>query len=99
MAEQLDLIHFDIDPSAEPSYSFNLYPSGDVICRTFSDLIKLFEWKHLAIIYNSKTSNTSSYIVRKFLYTDCLKFFKLFLNLNRSKKSQMSAGWASSSCS
>jgi hypothetical protein len=56
LCEQLDLIHFDVEPSLEASYSFNLYPSVDVLCQAFVDLIKKFEWKHTAIIYDSKTS-------------------------------------------
>lgn len=56
LAEQLDLIHFDLDAAIEPSYSFNLYPATDVMCQAFADLIKRFEWRNLAIIYHSKTS-------------------------------------------
>jgi hypothetical protein len=56
LCEELELIHFDIDPSLEASYSFNLYPALDVLCHAFSELIKNFEWKHAAIIYNAKTS-------------------------------------------
>ncbi|CAF0986150.1 unnamed protein product, partial [Brachionus calyciflorus] len=56
LCEQLDLIHIDIEPNLEPSYSFNLYPALDVICQAFADLIKKFDWKHAAIIYNSKTN-------------------------------------------
>lgn len=56
LSENLDLIHFDIEQNSEPSYSFNLFPALDVICQAFSDLIKKFEWKHAAIIYNSDTN-------------------------------------------
>lgn len=57
LSEELDLVHLDIEPSSEPSYSFNLYPSTDTLCRMFGDLIKRFQWKHAAIIYDSRTSN------------------------------------------
>ena len=57
LSEELNLIHFDIEPSLESTYSFNLYPSLDVLCHGFAELVKRFEWKHLAIIYDSKTSN------------------------------------------
>jgi len=56
LSEELNLIHFDIEPSLESTYSFNLYPSLDVLCHGFAELVKRFEWKHLAIIYDSKTS-------------------------------------------
>ena len=56
ISEDLDLVHFDIEPSTESSHSFNLYPSSDTLCKTFGDLIKRFQWKHAAIIYDSKTS-------------------------------------------
>jgi hypothetical protein len=56
LSEQLNIIHFDIEPSLDPSYSFNFYPSMDVFCRGFADLISKFEWRHVAIIYDSKTS-------------------------------------------
>lgn len=56
LSENLDLIHFDIEQNSEPSYSFNLFPALDVMCQAFSDLIKKFEWKHAAIIYNSDTN-------------------------------------------
>ena len=56
LCQDLELIHFDIEPTLDPSYSFNFYPALDVLCQAFSDLIKTFEWKHTAIIYNSNTS-------------------------------------------
>ncbi len=96
LSEDLDILHFDIEPSGtgsflsatgsssisnnvnsinsvsnnilsnsltsgfvEPSntfYSFNLYPSSDILCRMYGDLIKRFQWKHAAIIYDTKTS-------------------------------------------
>lgn len=61
LAEQLDLIHFDIDAAVEPTYSFNLHPAGDVICQAFADLIRRFEWRHLAIIYNTNTSKVTHF--------------------------------------
>lgn len=57
LSEELNLIHFDIEPSLESTYSFNLFPSLDILCHGFAELVKRFEWKHLAIIYDSKTSN------------------------------------------
>ncbi len=56
LSEELDLIHFDIEPKLTNSYSFNLHPALDVLCMGFAELIKKFEWKHLVIVYNSKTS-------------------------------------------
>lgn len=56
LSENLNLVHFDIEPKSEPNYSFNLYPALDVLCQAFSDLIKKFQWKHAAIIYNSDTN-------------------------------------------
>jgi hypothetical protein len=56
LSEELNLIHFDIEPKLYNTYSFNLFPALDVLCLGYADLVKKFEWKHLAIIYNSKTS-------------------------------------------
>lgn len=56
LSENLNLIHFDFEPKTEPNYSFNLYPALDVMCQAFSDLIKKFQWKHAAIIYNSENN-------------------------------------------
>ncbi len=58
LSEDLDLIHFDIDPAGEPSYSFNLYPSINTLCRMFGELIRRFQWKHAAIIYDGRTSTS-----------------------------------------
>jgi hypothetical protein len=57
LCEQLDVLHFDIEPSFDRNInSFNFYPSLEVLCHAFSDLIKKFEWTHAAVIYNSRTS-------------------------------------------
>ena len=83
LCEQLDLIHFDVEPSLEATYSFNLYPSVDVLCQAFVDLIKKFEWKHTAIIYDSKTSKN---LFHHQFFNHSIKFSK-----SRSKKSKMFA--------
>jgi hypothetical protein len=56
LSEELDLVHFDIEPKLYNSYSFNLHPSLEVLCNGFAALVKKFEWKHVAIIYDAKTS-------------------------------------------
>ena len=56
LSEELDLIHFDVEPKLYNSYSFNLHPSLDVMCLGYAALVKKFEWKHVAIIYDAKTS-------------------------------------------
>jgi hypothetical protein len=58
LSEELDLIHFDIEPKLTNSYSFNLHPALDVLCLGYADLIKKFDWKHLVIVYNTKTSKS-----------------------------------------
>lgn len=84
LAEQLDLIHFDVDPAIEPTYSFNIHPAADVMCRAFADLIKKFEWRHLAIIYNSNTSKIimNIYVFPIIVLTTILC---LFLDLKKVK--------------
>ena len=54
--EQYNMIHFDTEPSFDATYSFNLFPSMEIICRAYVDLINMFDWKHTAVIYDSKTS-------------------------------------------
>lgn len=66
MCHELDIIHFDIDPALEPSHSFNIYPSLDVLCTGFADLIKKFGWKHVAILYDPKSSMSLSILCARF---------------------------------
>jgi hypothetical protein len=56
LCEELDLVHIQTKPSTISRYSFNIYPSFDVICTAFADLINLFQWKHAAVFYNLETS-------------------------------------------
>lgn len=57
LCEKLDILHFDIEPTFEQQQnSFNFFPSLEILCHAFSDLIKKFGWSHAAVIYNSKTS-------------------------------------------
>ena len=56
MSEQLDLIYIRTKPSSISNRAFNIFPSLDLVCTAFADLIILFEWKHAAIFYNLETS-------------------------------------------
>ena len=56
LSKDLELIHFDIEPTQNPTYSYSLFPSLDIVCNAFADLIRKFEWKHVVILYDSKTS-------------------------------------------
>ena len=56
MCYDLDLLHFEFEPTTQPSSSFNLHPALDVMCLGFADLIKNFGWKNVAIFYDTKSS-------------------------------------------
>jgi hypothetical protein len=56
MSRDLNLLHIQTKQRLSTRFSFNIYPSIDVVCNAFVDLIELFQWKHAAIIYNLETS-------------------------------------------
>lgn len=92
MCKELDILHFDIEPNLQPSHSFNLYPSLDVLCLGFADLIKKFGWKHVAIFYDPKSSMRFVFFpFQWFKFSDVL-IMTYFFFLNRSKKDSMSPG-------
>lgn len=83
MCKELDILHFDIEPNLQPSHSFNLYPSLDVLCQGFADLIKKFGWKHVAIFYDPKSSmRFVSFLVRLIIsFPFLIYFFSLLFQI------------------
>jgi hypothetical protein len=58
MSEQLNFILMKTKSSSSSlsRNSFDIYPSYNLICTAFSDLVNYFQWKHAAIFYNLDTS-------------------------------------------
>ena len=56
ISKEFELINIQTKPSKNSEYSFNFYPSNDVLCNAFKDLLSYYQWKHATIFYNSETN-------------------------------------------
>jgi hypothetical protein len=56
LSKDLDIIYINTSPHTLNENTFSIYPDSSVMCKAFSSLIKLFGWKHVAIIYDSENS-------------------------------------------
>jgi hypothetical protein len=56
ISKEFDLINVQTKPSKVADYSFNFYPSNDVLCNAFKDLLSYYKWKHATVFYNSETN-------------------------------------------
>ncbi len=63
LSEELDIIHLDVSGSFYPTYSFNMFPALDVMCKAFSNLINYFDWKHGAILYDQNSSECVVHVI------------------------------------
>jgi hypothetical protein len=57
ISRELDLVYLDTGSDLQAMNAFAIFPSVDIVCQAFANLIFFFKFKHAAILYNTKTSN------------------------------------------
>lgn len=57
LSKDLNIIYMNTSPKKDLNEnSFSIYPESSTMCKAFSSIIDLFNWKHVAIIYDTENS-------------------------------------------